>query len=314
MFFSLFHKIPKAFSEGFVPVDNGHALHFAEFGNPKGQVVVNFHGGPGGSFRAEQAEKYDLKKYRVILFSQRGCGLSKYTDLLKENTSQAAVSDAVALLKYLNIPMQNLIIGGASYGATLALLFAEKHPNAVQKLVLNSVFLARKQDLLWTRETSACFYPDLMDEMKKPLKPGESLLDGYTRLLFSGNYEEMKTAQKYYGSYERCLGKTNALFKEVTALNDRQVNSFKIALTYEQNNMFLADNEILNNIKKIKHIPTLIVHNRLDMVCPIDQAWALSRALEKCRFEIVANIGHGSDKLHTVLKKHIKQFLAHNFE
>lgn len=308
LFIKCFRKDPKPFNEGFLPVGDGHEIHYMEFGNPKGIPVLQFHGGPGGSCRPAQASAYDLSAYHIILFSQRGCGQSRYTDLLKNNTSYEAVSDAEKLLALL-VPNQKIIVAGGSYGSTLALLFAEKNPKLVKALVLKSVFLARKADLDWADETSALFYPDLMAEMKSVLKPKENLLDGYARLLFSGNYEQMKTAMQYYGAYERCLGKVNPAFKPVTALYDNSVNSLKIALEYERNGMFLKENELLKNIGKIKHIPTLIVHNRLDMTCPVSQAYDLYRAMDNAELKIVPDIGHGSKKLSCLSKKYIHAFL-----
>ena len=306
--FSFLKKVPQPFNEGFLPVGSGHEIHFMEFGNPSGIPVLQFHGGPGGRCRAEQASTYDLSVYRVILFSQRGCGLSRFTDLLADNTPQATLADAEKLLYHL-VPNQTVIVVGSSYGSTLALLFAEKNPKIVRALIVKSVFLARQTDLDWADKTSALFYPDLMSEMKSILKSKENLLDGYHRLLFSGNYEDMKTALRYYGSYERCLGRTNPVFKPITALNDNQVNSFKIALTYERNQMFLPDNIILKNIKRIKNMPTLIVHNRLDMTCPITQAWELAQALNNVTFKIVPDIGHGSNRLNREFCKYTRQFL-----
>lgn len=306
--FKLFNRVPKSFNEGFLSVGNGHKIHFMEFGNPAGIPVLQFHGGPGGRCRAEQALMYDLSTYHVILFSQRGCGLSQYTDLLLDNTPQTAISDAEKLLKQV-APNQPVIIAGGSYGSTLALLFAEKNPKMVKALILKSIFLARKTDLEWTNGTSKLFYPDLMAEMETVLKPKEGLLDAYIRLLFSGNYEEMKTAVRYYGSYERCLGQLNPSFKQITALYDNQVNSLKISLEYERHNMFLPDNIILKNIHKIKHIPTLIVHNRLDMTCPIIQAWDLAKALDNVIFKIIPDIGHGSKRLTQESKKYTRQFM-----
>ncbi len=309
MFFNFFKKEPRPFNEGFLSVGNGHEIHYMEFGNPNGQVIIRFHGGPGGSTHVGHALSFDLKTYRVILFDQRGCGQSKFTDLLSHNTTIDTLSDTEKLLQHLKIPMKELIVSGSSFGATLALLFAEKNPKSVQTLLLSSVFLARKQDLTWTDNDSRLFYPDLMYEMKKALQSEENLLDGYNRLLFSGNYEQMKTALKYYGSYEFCLGKTDVCFKDISGLTDKRINAMKIFLTYEQENIFLTDNQILKNIATIKHIPTLIVHNRLDMTCPIIQAWDLSQALDNATLIINPNIGHSSSDLKKCFQKQVDLFL-----
>ncbi len=292
MFFNLFKKEVKPFAEGLLPVGSGHAVHYMALGNPAGLPLIRFHGGPGSRCNAGSASLFDLSKYCVVLFDQRGCGLSTFEDLLRDNTPQEAISDACKILEHLGIEMKNITVVGSSYGSTLALLFAEAHPEAVRCLLVDSIFLARHEDICWTYETSAVFYPDLMDEMQAAMAPGETILDGHARLLFSGNYEDMKKALQYYGSYERCLGNLNPQFKPVTSLCDWQINSFKIALDYERHNMYLPENEIMNNIDKIKHIPTLIIHNRLDMTCPINQAWTLKKALDNVTFHVFPEIGH----------------------
>ncbi len=309
MFFNLFKKSVKPFDEGLLPVGSGHSVHYMAFGNRAGTPIIRFHGGPGSRCHGSWAELFDLSKYCVVLFDQRGCGLSTYEELLRDNTPQEAINDARKILEHLGLEMKNLVVAGSSYGATLALLFAEAYPQAVKCLLLNAVFLARHEDICWTYETSAIFYPDLIDEMKAIVKPDESILDGHARLLFSGNYEEMKTAQRYYGAYERCLGQLNPSFKPVTSLNDGQVNSFKIALDYERHNMYLPDNEIMNNIDKIKHIPTLIIHNRLDMTCPVNQAWALKKAMDNVTLYIMPDIGHWTPRMKNYTQKYARAFL-----
>lgn len=309
MLFSLFKKKIKPFNSGWLSVGEGHKIHYMEVGNPCGQVVLKFHGGPGGCCRIGHAEAFNLKKYRIVLFDQRGGGKSTFEDIVLNNTPQTTLEDAEKLLKHLNIPMNDIIVSGGSYGSTLALLFAEKHPKAIKSLILNAIFLAREKDLNWSDKESGIFYPDLMDEMKSVLKPKEELVSGFHRLMFSGNYEQMKTAMQYYGAYERLLGSLKPSFKPVTALFDDRVNSFKVFLHYEKNKMFLKEDEILKNIHKIKHIPTLIVHNRLDITCPIYQAYDLVKQLENCMFKIVPDIGHWSPKLKKTMIKEISCFL-----
>ncbi len=309
MFFNLFKKSVKPFAEGLLPVGSGHQVHYMAIGKQGGLPVIRFHGGPGSRCYADWATMFDLSKYCVVLFDQRGCGLSTFEDLLRDNTPQEAVEDARKILEHLNIPMKNLTVAGTSYGSTLALLFAEAYPKATRCLLVNSIFLAREEDTRWTDKTSAVFYPDLMDEMYAELNENESLLDGYARLLFSGNYEDMKKAVRYYGSYERCLGNLKPEFKPVTSLNDGKVNSFKISLDYERHNMYLPENEILNNIDKIKHIPTLIIHNRLDMTCPINQAWALKKAMDNATIYILPDIGHWTPHMKDYTKKYTRIFL-----
>ena len=307
-FFKFFSPLPAPFQEGFCSVGDGHDIHYMAFGNPKGKTVIRFHGGPGGGASAHQATAFDLKKYRVLLFDQRGCKLSTSKDIYCNNTPYAAAEDAIKLLKHLKWPIKNLIVAGSSYGATLALLFAEKYEKCVSALVLSSVFLGRKEDLAWTEE-SRLFYPDLTEEMRQKIKKNESLAEGYFRLISSDSYQNIQTALSYYGQYERNLGCLNPAFRPLKAVYDSDVRSLRIFLYYEVNHLFLKENEILNNLYKIKNIPLLIVHNRLDMTCPVAGAYQLAKQAERAELVIVPDLGHVSAKLQKVLKRRTNTFL-----
>ena len=303
--FSFFKKEIRPFDTGYVPVDNGHQIFYQQFGNPNGDIVLSFHSGPGGSGKAKHVSHYDLKKYRVILFDQRGCGKSLFKDAFKENTSWRSVEDGMAILNHLKIKGK-ITISGASFGAGLALLFSETYPNRVKQIILNSVFLMRPKDAEWVSRDSYIFYPDLMDEMRHQAK-AENVVPYYYKLLFSEKYKDIQQAQKYYGSYERLLGEVNPSFDKTPALTDSYIQSGRIYLYYEVNKFFVSDNQILDNISKIKHIPTLIVHNRLDFCCPVYQAYDLHKALPKSKLVIVPDKGHSSSLLFKTLDKEIRK-------
>lgn len=307
-FFSFLKRLPCPLREEYCSVGDGHEIHYAVFGNLKGKTVIQFHGGPGSGFSFRQAKAFNLKKYRVLLFDQRGCKLSKSKDIYRSNTPFAAVEDAVKILKHLKWPIKNLIVAGSSYGAALALLFAEKYPKAVSALLLSSVFLARKEDLAWM-EKSSLFYPDLMREMRAKIRKNESLAEGYFRLVSSDSYQAISTALSYYGQYEWNLGLKTPMFRPVKAVYEEKVRALRIFLYYETNRMFLKENEILNNLYKIKHIPILVVHNRLDMTCPLSGAFELVQQAEKAKLVIVPDIGHASDMLQKTFQKKADQFL-----
>ena len=157
---------PKPFNSGFLPEKDGHEIAFAEFGNPKGKPILCFNGGPGGKFRAERARFANLKKYRVIMFDQRGCGRSLPLGETKNNTTQDLLDDASRLLDHLNVT-QKIIIRGASWGSTLALLWAEQHPDKVEKLLLSQIFLANEEFINWEFNGARHIYPDFVDELEK---------------------------------------------------------------------------------------------------------------------------------------------------
>lgn len=301
--FSFFKKEVKPYDAGWLSVGQGHEIYYQQFGNPKGFVVLSFHGGPGGCGKAKHTAHYDLKKWRVILFDQRGCGLSRYTNLLKDNTAPAAVQDGKKLLDYLKIKGKVTVAGG-SYGAGLALLFAETYPERVKQLILNSVFLMRRQDYEWVSHTSRLFYPDLIDEMRQQAGT-DDIVSFYHRLIFSDKYKDLQQVQKYYGCYEKLLGQVCASFEQTPALTDASIRFTQIYLHYEKNHFFVKENQILKDIQKIKQIPTLIVHNRLDFCCPVCQAYDLHQVLPKSKLVIVPDKGHSSPLLFNVLEKEV---------
>jgi len=291
----------KVFDKGFLPPYEGHEIYYQQMGNPKGEVVLNFHGGPGGSCKTSHGQYFNLNKQRVIMFDQRGCNRSKADDIIALNDTKRLLIDAKRLLEHLNIN-EPIIVSGGSWGSTLALLFAERYPEITKSLYVSSIFLARREDMEWMLKDSGLFYPDLLEEIRRQSE-GENPYTHYAKLIFSDDLSSIQTAIKYMYNYECILGRTNAKFEDVR-IDNATINSARIALYYAANRYFIEENEILKNIDKIKHIPTTITHNRLDMCCPIKGAWDLYRSLDNANIEIVADLGHGGSKLKKAFRKH----------
>ena len=297
-------RLPKPYDTGYVPVGKGHELFYQQIGNPTGDIILSFHAGPGSRAKAKHASHYDLKKYRIIMFDQRGCGLSKYKDAFDDNTTLATVHDGMKILGSLKIKGKITVVG-ASFGSGLALLFAETYPTRVKQIIVSSVFLMRSADSRWVSHDCRLFYPDLMDEMRHVAK-SDNIVPFFHKMAFSDKYQDIQTAKKYYGSFEHELGSLTPSFKP-QSLTDESVQSLRIYLHYEKNLFFLKPNQIIDNIDKIKSIPTLIVHNRLDFVCPVYMAYDLHRALPKSRLVIVPDKGHASPLLFKILDAEIKK-------
>lgn len=305
-FLSWLKKEVIPFDEGFCDVGDGHAIHYMQFGNKKGTPVLCFHGGPGGSAKKSTASSFDLKKFRVVLFSQRGCGKSKFKNLLEENTTLNSVKDAYLLLRHLKINAR-VVLSGGSFGSTLALLFALEYPQKVRAMVLNSIFLARQADIDFPYAEMFKFYPDVKTEFQRLAGPRD-IQSFFREKIFSDKYQDIKMALQYYGAYEHQLGDMMPIFNKAPAITDEKINKLKIFLTYETNNMFLKENYILKHIDKIKDIPCLIVHNRFDFCCPIDGAWALYKKMRRATFVINDDYNHWSEKLKKRLKKERDKF------
>ena len=297
--FGFFNK--KVFDKGYLPEYEGHQIYYEQVGNKDGEVVLLFHGGPGGRSKLSHAEYYNLKKQRIILFDQRGSGRSIAKDITELNDTKRLIKDAKRLLEHLNIEGQ-ISVGGGSWGSTLALLFAIKYPNLVKNLYLSSVFLARREDMEWMLRDSGLFYPDLLEENRNQSE-GENPYTHYAKLVFSNDLGSIQKAIKYMVHYEYQMGKTNPKFEEVR-IDNSIITSARIYLYYAANLYFMEQNEILKNINTIKDIPTLIVHNRLDMCCPLKGAWDLYRSLNNAQIEIIDDIGHGGKKLKKAFRKH----------
>ncbi len=309
--FNWFKKEIKPFDTGLLDVGSGHEIYYQQFGKPDGIPVLVFHGGPGGSARTKLTNSYDLKKYRVLLFDQRGCGRSVSKNPVKDNTPAFSVQDAADLLDYLKIKGK-IVIAGGSYGATLALLFAETYPERTGVLLLNSVFLARKKDIEWTECESGYFYPDMMDALRKKAGANDTV-SAYYKMIFSDKYKDLQRVLTYFGEYEHMLGKLAPAFPvKPVPVTDDAIRRVQVALSYEKNKMFLKENQILNNIGRIKNKPCLICHNRLDFVCPVEQAWLVHQKMTRSKLIIVPDSGHSSARLHAVRKREISTFLIAN--
>lgn len=308
MWLNIFNREPKAFREGWLPASGGHEIYFREFGNPKGTPVLSFHGGPGGAVRSKYAKLFNLKKYHFIQFDQRGCGNSVSVNAFKDNETQNLLIDAKRLLDSIGIK-RKVIVHGVSWGSTLALLFAERYPDKVSKIAISSVFLARAEDVKWVSHESERFYPDIWDELRIQHK-SKNVYQNCYNLLFSNNKRDNLKALTYLGSYEHMLGQLAPKFIDRKELDENELKSARVAFHYEKNKYFLKPNQILENIDKIKHIPTLIVHNRLDFCCPVKQAWDLHKELPKS--EIIINPGyeHSSAQLLKVFKQQLQSFLS----
>ena len=287
--FKLRLKFIKPYNCGYLPEADGHKIFYQEFGNKSGLPILVFHGGPGGSSKPYQASGFDLKKYRVVTFDQRGCGKSEYKELLLNNTIQDTMKDAIRLLKYLNIK-QEITVAGASFGVTCALLFAQTYPELVNKIVLNSVFLARKKDGENMSPAAGLFYPDGIDVLQKVAK-GKDMIDFCYQKLFSNKQKDVDLAMQYYAPFEHMIGTFDIDFPK-REYDEKRLSKFKIFMHYMKNDFFLKDNQLIKDAKKIAHIPTYIYHNRIDFICPLYQAYDLHKALKNSNLRIVKSTGH----------------------
>ena len=306
---AFWHKwfVPKPFNDGYLPELDGHEIYFREFGNPQGEVILTFHGGPGFWSRPEKARDFDLKKYRVIQFDQRGCGKSKPAGKLENNTTQDNVEDAARLLNYLKINGKIILFGG-SWGSTMALMFAERYPDLVKCMILSKIFLANDDSRKWELKDSAAFYPDILEAIRGDLADNDLIPEYYLKLISSDDASQQAKAASLYGSLENFLGCLNPQINMHTP-DEKELAMLRVYIYYAARRFMMKDDEIIENSAKIKHIPSLIVHNRLDFICPPVNAYRLHKALPMSKLVIVPDKGHSSKMLSDIIIKEMNEFL-----
>ncbi len=293
---TLFPEI-QPYSRQRLNVGDGHELYFEESGNAQGIPVLFVHGGPGGGTSDFNRRFFDPEKYRIILFDQRGCGLSTPHASIQDNTSDHLIEDMEKLRLQLGID-QWLLFGG-SWGSTLSLLYAQRYPQQVSGLILRGIFLCRPQDVRWFYQYGASqVFPDFWKEFVEPIAESErdDFVSAYYRILTSDNEIARMAAAKSWAGWEaRCstLEPSNGLVGHFSDPHVALALS-RIEAHYFANNAFLDDNQILRDAEKLLHIPTVIVHGRYDMVCPVSQALELHEVLPEASLHIVRDAGHSA--------------------
>mgnify|MGYP000905530469 CR=1 FL=1 len=286
------------FRTGMLRVSDLHTIYFEEVGNPAGRPIVFVHGGPGGGVDPDHRRFFDPAVWRVILFDQRGCGKSTPFSELRENTTWDLVADMEKLRTELGIS-QWAVFGG-SWGSTLALAYAIKHPAVVSALVLRGIFLLREQEIRWFyQEGASHIFPDAWEKYLAPIPPAErgDLLGAFHRRLTSEDATVRSEAAKAWSVWE---GSTSKLFLDPAFIERFGGDAFADAFAriechyFVNKGFFPEDGWILKNVDKIRHIPAVIVQGRYDVVCPATSAWDLHRAWPEAELHIVADAGHSA--------------------
>jgi len=292
------------YNEFLLKADHQHELYVEECGNPKGEPVVFLHGGPGGGCSTNDRRFFDPSKYRVILFDQRGCGRSTPHGCLDNNDTKSIVGDIEKIREKLNI--QTWHVFGGSWGSTLSLVYAQTHPHKVKSLVLRGIFLARQKDTDWTFNGGGAtrIYPDHWDEYLTALPSGiteSSVKIAYDILTGEDKEAAMKLAKAWSTWEIKCATVLpNKEFVDAASQDNAAWTLARHESHFMINDLFLSENQIINNCDKIKDIPTIIVHGRYDIVCAFDNAWLLHQHLPKSQLVISETAGHASIEPETI--------------
>lgn len=285
------------YRHGFLRVSPLHEIYYEECGNPSGKPALFVHGGPGAGADERSRTFFDPSGYRIILFDQRGCGRSRPHASLTENTTWDLVGDIEKLRTFLGI--EEWLLFGGSWGATLSLLYSQRFPSRVSALVLRGIFLLRPQELHWTYQQGAsALFPDRWEQFVRvvPIEERHDLLQAYYRRLTCYDPSVALPAAKAWSMWEAA---TSFLTPNEDEIRQSAEDGFALAIAkieahYFVNNGFLRDNQILDDITTIRQIPAVIVQGRYDVVCPPTTAWELHRAWPEARFRIVPKAGHSA--------------------
>lgn len=278
-------------------VDRPHVLYIEESGVPHGIPVIFLHGGPGAGCQPYHRTYFDPEVYRIIMFDQRGCGQSTPHAELECNTTQALVADMEKIREMLGV--DQWVVFGGSWGATLGLVYAQAHPKRVQALILRGVFLGRQEEIDWLyRGGLEKFYPDHWQEFIEVVSDmgSDDILAAYYKRLTGKNELARMAAAKAWARWE-AITSTLTPSKTVLETFSEPHTATSLAMLeshYFMNKAFLKPNQILDNIHKIADIPGAIIQGRYDMVCPMQSAHDLYEAWPTAELDIIPDAGHSA--------------------
>ena len=273
---------------------DGHSIYVEQSGNPDGLPVVVFHGGPGGGASPAMRRYFDPSIYRIILFDQRGCGRSKPHAEIENNTTWHLVADIERIREALGI--EQWIVFGGSWGATLALIYAQTHPERPVSLILRGVFLMTQRELDWFYGGGAGqFWPETWARFASLIPDDErgDMIAAYHKRLFSGDRDTEVKYARAWAAWENSLASmaSNGMSGQPHADYARAFS--RIENHYFSNGGFLDfDGQILAHMDRIAHIPGVIVQGRYDMICPPHSAHELARKWPNARLRMIQNAGH----------------------
>lgn len=309
-----------ALQEGMLPVGGKHSIYYHCYGNPEGIPVVRLHGGPGSNSKSRHTGFFDPEKFFIVLYDQRGCGKSKPSGSIINNTTQDLVEDLEKLREHLDVDRW-MVVGG-TWGATLALVYAQTYPTKVTGLALYGTFLAENWNLDWVygKNGAARFFPEHYAEFVQDLsfKEQQDVFSAYGRRLLEVDKKSVQksaalTMMKYFGALSSMefhqmadQERFDDLSKKEQKEEQKDYEHFawthaRLQRFYEENDFFLEEGQVIRNMSKIQHIPMCLVHGRYDLICPVLNADVLHRAHTKSDLVIVADAGHSSEEIVGVL-------------
>lgn len=285
-------------------VGDGNQIYWEESGNPNGKPAVFLHGGPGGGTSPTQRRLFNPAKYRIVLLDQRNCGKStphaSAPDIdLSHNTTWHLVADLEKLREHLGI--ERWLVFGGSWGSTLALAYAETHPERVTEIILRGIFTLRDAELDWFYEGGAApVYPDLWEGYTAPIPTDwqGSNMEAYAKLLYDDDRAVAIAAGEAWSQWE---SSTITLLPQPETVASFTEPEYALAFARIENHFFVnkgwfTPNQLIDNVRAIAHIPGVIVQGRYDMCTPMMTAWELHKNWPEAEFHLIPDAGHAFDE------------------
>ena len=276
-------------------VGDRHCIYWELCGNPDGKPAVFLHGGPGGGASPGHRRLFDPERYNLLVFDQRGCGRSTPHASLDANTTWHLVDDIERLRAM--IGAERWLVFGGSWGSTLALAYAETHPDRTAALILRGIFTLRRSELLWYyQEGASWLFPDKWERFLAPIPVAErgDLMAAYHRRLTGAAHDERIAAARAWSLWE---GETITLLSNLEFTAQHSEDRFALAFARIENHYFvnagfLEEGQLIRDASRLRDIPGTIVQGRYDVATPMKSAWDLHRAWPEAEFRLVADAGH----------------------
>ena len=283
------------FDSGMLDVGDGHSIYWERCGTKGAKPAVFLHGGPGGTISPRHRRLFDPELYDVTLFDQRGCGKSTPNASLEANTTWHLVADIERLREMAEV--DRWLVFGGSWGSTLALAYAEKHPERISELVVRGIYTLTRAELEWYYQFGVSeMFPDKWERFLAPIPEAErgDMMAAYRKRLVGPDRQAQLEAAKAWSIWE---GETITLLPEPATSDPFADEDYAVAFARIENHYFvhagwLEEGQLLRDAHKLKGIPGVIVHGRYDMPCPARYAWLLHKAWPDAEFHLIEGAGH----------------------